>query len=126
MKKSLQFRFAVVFSLFTASMFMANEAVAQAKPTKSFAEKAVLKMQQGFGFNIAASPCYAGGTSFRVQIAEPKKYAFTWEVNGSHAGHQMNIDCACGNYAKVRVQRLSDGLQVTRTIKLGKCGGSND
>ncbi len=126
MKKSMQFRLAVMFSLFTASIFMTNEAVAQSKNTRSFAEKSVLKMQQGFSFNIAVSPCYAGGTGFRVQIAQPEKYAYLWEINGSHGGHQMNIDCACGNYAKVRVMRLSDGLQVTRTIKLGKCGGSNN
>jgi hypothetical protein len=126
MKKSMQIQFAVMFSLFAASIFMTNEAVAQTQTTKSFAEKAVAKMQQAFNFKVAATPCFSGGTSYSVQIAQPQKYAYAWEVNGNNGGHRMNIECACGNYAKVRVMRLSDGLQATRTIKLGKCGGSDN
>ncbi len=125
MKKSMQFRFAVMFSLFTASIFMTNEAMAQSRTTHTFAEKTMAKLSNSFSFNLIATPCYTGGTGYRVQISQPQKYAFLWEVNGQHGGHQMSIDCACGEYAKVRVMRLSDGLQITRTVRLGKCGDEN-
>ncbi len=56
-----------------------------------------------------------------VNIAHPKKYTYLWEINGGPGGHQMKVDCVCGSYAKVRVMRLSDGRQVSKTMSLPKC-----
>jgi hypothetical protein len=39
-------------------------------------------------------------------------------VNGNHGGHQIKVECVSGTYAKVRVMRLSDGLSISRTVKL--------
>jgi len=122
----MQLRFAVMFSLITMSSFVTSDVSAQAPPTRSFAEKAVVKMHQKFSFDIIAAPCYIGGTSLKVQVQQPEKYAFRWEVNGTPVGNHLNIECACGEYAKVQVKRLADVQQVTRTVKLEKCGGSNN
>ena len=121
MKKSMKFRFAIMFSLLSAAILLAIELVAQAEITSLFEQKTSAKINDLFDYNIISSFCYADGLSLGVNIAYPKKYTYLWEINGGPGGHNITVDCVCGSYAKVRVMRLSDGLQVSKTMSLPKC-----
>lgn len=75
----------------------------------------------GIQFDVIKSDCNSTGATFTVEIDNPSKYAYLWEANGKHAGHAMSTYCLCGDYAKVRVMRLSDGIQAYKTIRLREC-----
>ncbi|MBI1227542.1 MAG: hypothetical protein GC192_20080 [Bacteroidetes bacterium] len=128
MKNSKKFRFLSMIFAICMIVFFCNELSAQNHKTPTnttFAKKAMIKIAPDFDFQIIANTCFAEGVSLNIKIDKPQDYAYIWEVNGSHGGHQMNQDCICGDYAKVRVMRLKDGKQVTRTIKLPSCGDQN-
>jgi hypothetical protein len=122
MKKSLHFP--SILSLFTllVGLLLTNEIAAQKSIVH--AKKTVKSEYKDIEFNILSANCYSGGSSYTVQIDSLEKYAFLWEVNGSHGGHEIDIDCACGRYATVRIMGLSDGLQTYSTINLEKCNFS--
>ncbi|MBK9013776.1 MAG: hypothetical protein IPM82_06640 [Saprospiraceae bacterium] len=121
MKKSIKFRFVIMFSLLSAALLLAIELVAQSENNSSFEQKTGAKINNLFDYNIISSFCYADGLSLGVNIAYPKKYTYLWEINGGPGGHNITVDCVCGSYAKIRVMRLSDGLQVSKIIFLPKC-----
>ncbi len=118
MKNSMNSSTAIMVCLMTVTVLLTNNLNAQAPSKKPFAEQAMNKISKGFRFDIKAIPCFAGGTSLYVAIEKSNNYAFLWEIDGKHGGHQMNQECISGEYAKLRVMRLSDGKQLTKTIRL--------
>ncbi len=74
-----------------------------------------------FKYEVIKSDCAGTGATYTVEIEKPGKYAFLWEANGLHAGHGISTYCLCGDYVKVRVMRLSDGLQKYKSLRLQNC-----
>lgn len=74
-----------------------------------------------FKYKVIKTDCNGTGATYTVEIAKPGKYAFLWEANGLHAGHGISTYCLCGDYVKVRVMRLSDGLQKYTSLRLQNC-----
>ncbi len=79
----------------------------------------------GFQFEVIKSNCAGSGSTYTVDISNPNLYSYLWEANGRHAGHGISTYCLCGDYVKVRVMRLSDGLQVFKTLRLQNCWVKN-
>lgn len=76
-----------------------------------------------FNFNLIASHCIAGGVGLSVDIENPSEYAFLWEINGGHGGHDMStLTCLCGDSATVYIMRLADGVSISKSIALPPCG----
>jgi hypothetical protein len=123
MKKSIKSSFAMIIGLLSMVVLFTTNSNAQSAKNQPFAEKAIKKINKGFYFDIKSETCFAGGTSLYVAIEKSNNYAFLWEIDGKHGGHQMNQECISGEYAKLRVMRLSDGMQLTKTIRLS---GSSD
>ncbi len=126
MKKSMKSSLAMLIGLLSMVVLFTNNSNAQSAKNQPFAEKAFKKINKGFYFDIKAVTCFAGGTSLYVAIEKSNNYAFLWEIDGQHGGHQMNQECIYGEYAKLRVMRLSDGLQITRTVRLTYYGDSDN
>ncbi len=79
------------------------------------------RLSPDFKFKVIKTDCAGTGATYTVEIEKPGKYAFLWEANGLHAGHGISTYCLCGDYVKVRVMRLSDGLQKYKSLRLQKC-----
>ncbi len=118
--------FAMIIGLLSIIVLFTNNSSAQSMTKQPFAQKNMNKINKGFYFDIKSVTCFAGGTSLYVSIDKSNNYAFLWEIDGSHGGHQMNQECISGQYAKLRVMRLSDGLQMTRTVRLPNSGGGDN
>jgi hypothetical protein len=117
--------FAMIIGLLSMVVLFTNNSNAQSAKNQPFAEKAIKKINKGFYFDIKSVTCFGGGNSLYVAIEKSNNYSFLWEIDGKHGGHQMNLECIQGEYAKLRVMRLSDGLQMTRTVRL-TYNGDND
>jgi hypothetical protein len=126
MKKSMKPSFVMIIGLLSMVFLFTNNSSAQDSKKQPFAEKAMNNLNKGFYFSIKSVTCFAGGTSLYIAIEKSNNYAFLWEIDGSHGGHQMNQECICGQYAKLRVMRLSDGLQMSQTVGLPSCGGGEN
>lgn len=72
-------------------------------------------------FDVREMTCVLSGTSLEVLVDRPENYAYLWQVNGRHNGHDSRISCACGEQATVHVMRLRDGARASKTIQLTKC-----
>ncbi len=79
------------------------------------------RVSPDFKYKVIKTDCGGTGATYTVEIVKPGKYAFLWEANGLHAGHGISTYCLCGDYVKVRVMRLSDGLQKYTSLRLQNC-----
>ena len=90
----------------------------------SVGPNAVAKTTQSipFYFALITSHCIAGGIGLTVDIENPSEYAFLWEVNGNHGGHEIStLPCLCGDSATVHVMRLADGVSISKSVALPGC-----
>lgn len=73
-------------------------------------------------FSLVFNHCFAGGTNVTVNIDNPHKYNFHWELNGKYGGQGISTSsCSCGGMAKVTVTRLSDGKSLSKSVNLSDC-----
>ena len=73
-------------------------------------------------FSLVLTHCFAGGANVTVDLDNPEKYTFRWEVNGEYKGQNISTDaCGCGGIAKVTITRLSDKKSISESVGLPAC-----
>lgn len=123
MKNAINFRSAFTACLLFATFLCANVATAQ-----TFRNGRTQVQSGKFNFDILVSNCYIGGTTLTVNIENPERYRFYWEIDGAEGGRGiMTASCICGEIATVRVIRNSDGAMEVRSVRLPEsCPPGND
>jgi hypothetical protein len=78
-------------------------------------------------FSLVIQRCVAGGAAVTVNIDNPHKYSFLWEINGHPGGHGVRTASGiCGGIAKVTVTRLADGESMSKSVTLPTCIPANN
>ncbi|MCF8243525.1 MAG: hypothetical protein K9J46_00110 [Saprospiraceae bacterium] len=79
-----------------------------------------------FTAQIIQSPCFRGGTNLEVgspgNDLSTREWSIVWDVDGQALGSGLNLACASGKVAKVRVTYRPTGDFVTLEMKLNAEG----
>lgn len=77
-----------------------------------------------FTIDIIQSPCFNGGTNLEVYSPgndlSSREFSIMWEVDGQLIGNKLNVACAKGSTAKVRVTYLPTAQFATVSMKLNQ------
>ncbi len=87
-----------------------------------------MAIEPKFTAQIIQSPCFRGGTNLEVSSPgndlSTREWSIVWDVDGQALGSGLNLACATGKTAKVRVTYQPTGDFVTLEMKLNS--GSTD